>query len=193
VRFPWAGGMLAIFTLIATPCVAQTHLRSLEDLRNALAPGDLITVVSEDGQPITGRLIRFGDADLDLRVGSKHPSPEGGLRDVTMPVSAIQSLERRRDPARNGAALGAGVGAGVGGAMFAYAFVVDRNEMDEWTPAYLGATAVFTGMGALIGWAIDATRSKPHIAFEPSSPGKAKVSMQPVYLRRRGIGLAVSF
>src|SRR5687768_18113582 len=54
--------------------VAQTHLRSLEDLRNALAPGDLITVVSEDRQPITGRLIRFGDADLDLRRSEEHTS-----------------------------------------------------------------------------------------------------------------------
>ncbi len=196
VRFTLARAGLAISTLVvasASPCIAQTQLSSLEELRTALAPGDLITVVSADGPPIAGRLIRFGDADLDLGVVHTHTSPGRGLRTVAIPLGAIQSLERRRDPARNGAAIGAGVGAGFSGALFAYAFVVDRNEMDEWTPAYLGAAAVFTGIGALIGSTIDATRSKPHITFEPTSPEKAKVSVRPVYLQRRGIALAVSF
>jgi hypothetical protein len=182
-----------IGAISASPCIAQTRVGSLEELRNALAPGDLITVVSADGQPVAGRLIRFGDADLDLRVVNKHTSPERGPQKVTMPLGAIQSLERRRDPVRNGAAIGAVVGAGFGGAMFAYAFVVDRNEMDEWTPLYLGAAAVYTGIGALIGWAMDATRSKPHITFEPSSRRKAQVRVRAVYLRGRGIALAVSF
>jgi hypothetical protein len=188
---------LVISTLIgaisASPCTAQTRVRSLEGLRDALAPGDLITIVSADGQPMAGRLMRIGQADLDLRVVNTHTSPERGPRNVTMPLDAIQSLERPRDSARNGTAIGAGVGAAFGGAMFAHAFVIDRNEMDEWAPLYLGVAAVTTGIGALIGWAIDATRSKPHITFEPFAQGKAKVSVQPVYLRGRGIALAVSF
>jgi hypothetical protein len=77
--------------------------------------------------------------------------------------------------------------------MFTYAFLIDRNEMDEWAPLYVGAAVVYTGIGALIGWAIDAASSKPHIMFEPSSQRKTKVSVQPVYLRGRGIALAVSF
>ncbi len=197
VRITWPGFVLVISTLTGamgeSPGLAQTSVGSLEELRNALAAGDLITIVSADGQPIAGRLIRFGEADLDLRVVNKDTSPRRGPWNVTMPLDAIRSLERRRDSARNGAAIGAGVGAGFGGALFAYAFVVDRNEMDEWAPLYLGAAAVSTGIGALLGWAIDATSSKPHITFEPSSHRKAKVSVTPVYLRGRGIALAVSF
>jgi hypothetical protein len=116
-----------------------------------------------------------------------------GSRNVTMRLDAIRSLERRRDSVRNGAAIGAGIGAGFGGAMFTYASVIDRNEMDEWAPLYVGAAAVYTGIGALIGWASDAASSKPHITFELSFQRKTKVSVQPVYLRGRGIALAVSF
>jgi H+/Cl- antiporter ClcA len=43
------------------------------------------------------------------------------------------------------------LGAGLGGGMFAYASVIDRNEMNEWAPFYLRATAVSTAIGALIG------------------------------------------
>ena len=197
MRFTLPPVVLVVSTLIGaigeSPCSAQTRVRSLEELRDALAPGDFISIVPADGQPIAGRLIRFGVADLDLRVVDQHTSPERRPRNVTMSLDAIQSLERLRDSARNGAAIGVGVGAAFGGAMFASAFVVDRNDMDEWAPLYLGAAAVCTGIGALIGWAIDATTSKPHIRFEPSSRGKAKVSVRPVYLRGRGMALAVSF
>ena len=77
--------------------------------------------------------------------------------------------------------------------MFVHAFVVDRNEMDEWAPFYAGSTAVCTGIGALLGWAIDAARSKPPIRFDGTLEGRTTVSVQPVYARGRGIALAVSF
>jgi hypothetical protein len=197
VRFTLADVVLPISTLIgaigASPCIAQTRVTSLEELRNALAPGDSIMVVRADEQPVIGRLTRLGEADLDLQIVNKRTTQERGPRNVTVPLDTIQSLERRRDSVRNGAAIGAGIGAGFGGAMFTYAYVIDRNEMDEWAPLYVGATVVYTGIGALIGWAIDAASSKPHITFEPSSQGHPKVRVQPVYLRGRGIALAVSF
>lgn len=197
VRFTVARVGLGICTLIgatsASPCVAQTRLTSLEELRGSLAVGDLITIVSADGQPVIGRLARLGDADLDLRVVNKRSPRERGPRDVTVPLTAIQVLERRRDSVRDGAAIGAGIGAGFGGAMFIHAYVIDRNEIDEWAPLYVGAAVVCTGIGALIGWAIDAVRSKPHITFEPSSRRKAQVRVRAVYLRGRGIALAMSF
>jgi hypothetical protein len=50
--------------------------------------------------------------------------------------------------------------------MFVRAVAVDRNEMGEWAPLYLGYGAAFTGIGWLIGKAIDAGSSRPHIRFE---------------------------
>lgn len=177
----------------ASPCVAQTRVTSPEELRRELAKGDFITVVPAVGQPVTGRLMRLGDVDLDVRLVGRRAPLERGPRDVTIPLDAIQSLERPRDPARNGAAIGAGIGAGFSGAMFVRGFVFDRNEIGEWATLYIGAAAVCTGIGALIGWAIDAANSNPHIRFDAPSGGSTKVSMQPVYVRGRGIALAVSF
>jgi hypothetical protein len=177
----------------ASPCIAQTRVRSIEELRRELAPGDFITVVPVVGPPVAGRLMRLGLADLDIRPVDKGPSKGRGPGVVTIALDALQSLERPRESARNGAALGAGIGAGFGGAMFVHAMVIDRNEMDEWAPLYVRFTAMTTGIGALLGWAIDAAHSKPHIRFDTSSAGRTKVSVQPVYSRGRGMALAVSF
>jgi hypothetical protein len=185
--------IVAFCTIDASPCIAQMRVTSPEELRRALAAGDFITIVPAVGQPLAGRLMRLGNADLDIRVVNRRTPQERGPRDVTISLNAIQSLDRPRDSARNGAVIGAAIGAGVGGAMFVQAFIVDRNEMDEWAPFYGGAAAVSTGIGALIGWAIDAASSKPHIRFEPSSGGRTKLSVQPVYSRGCGIALAVSF
>jgi HAMP domain-containing protein len=200
VRSTLAHVTLVIPTLIVafgaigvSPCIAQSRVTSLEELRRELAAGDFITVVPAVGQPVAGRLVRFGNVDLDVRLVNKCPARERCPQEVTIPLTVIQSLERPRDSTRNGAAIGAGIGLGFSGAMFVHALVVDRNEMDEWATSYAGAAAVSTGIGALIGWAIDAARSKPHLRFDASSGGRTTVSVQPVYSRDRGIGLAVSF
>jgi hypothetical protein len=185
--------IVAFGVIGAAPCIAQAPVTSLEELRRELAAGDFITVVPAVGQPVAGRLVRFGHVDLEVRLANTYTRQERGPRDVTIPLNAIQSLERPRDSARNGAAIGAGVGAGVGGAMFVHAIVIDRNEMDEWATFYVGAAAVCTGIGALIGWAMDAANSKPHVRFDASSGKRTTVSVQPVYSRRGGLALAVSF
>jgi hypothetical protein len=185
--------VVVLGALTVSPCVAQTRVTSLEDLRRELASGDFITVVAAVGPPVAGRLTRIGNVDLDLRLVNKRTPQAPGPQNITIPLDAILSLERPRDSARNGAAIGAGIGAGFGGALFVHAAIIDRNEIDEWAPLYAGAAAVCAGIGALIGWATDAANSKPHISFHVSSEGRTRVSVQPVYSRGRGVGLAVSF
>jgi hypothetical protein len=193
VRLSLAAVIVACCAIGASPCTAQTRVTSAEELRRVLSAGDVVIVVPAVGEPVEARLRRIGDAHLDLRVLNRRTREMGGPRDLTLPLDGIQSLERPRDSARDGAALGAGIGAGFGGALFVYAFLVDRNEIDEWAPLYGGAAAAFTGIGALIGWMIDAAHSKPHIAFERSFGRKMNVSVGPVYLRGPGIALGVSF
>jgi HAMP domain-containing protein len=62
VRSTLAPVTLVISTLIgafgaigASPCIAQTRVTSLEELRRELAAGDFITVVPAVGQPVAGR------------------------------------------------------------------------------------------------------------------------------------------
>jgi hypothetical protein len=177
----------------ASPCIAQTRVTSLDELRRELATGDVITVVPAVGQPVAGRLMRLGSVDLDVRPVDTRTSPERVPRDVTIALDAIQSLERPPDSVRNGVAIGAGIGAGYSAAMFVRAIVIDRNEIGEWATLYVGGAALCTGIGALVGWAMDAAHSKPHIRFDRSSAVRTKVSVQPLYSRGRGVALTVSF
>ena len=159
----------------AAPALAQVRIATLDDLRREVAPGDLVSVVQTTGDAVTGRLQRFGDTDLDIQ--AETPPAAGQprrLRDVTIPFSAVQSLERRRDSVRNGTLIGAGIGGGTVLVAFVWAVSVDRNEIDEWGLSYLAAAGLYTGIGALAGWAIDSARSKPHIRFDAPSRGSAK-------------------
>jgi hypothetical protein len=163
---------VATWIILAVPAGAQTRVTTIDELRRALGTGDAITVVPTGGQPMAGRVIRLDPTALTIRA----PAPADGLdrnpSEITLPLAAIQSLERPRDSARNGMIIGAGIGAGIGGAMFISALVIDRNEIDEWAGPYAGAAVATTAIGALIGWALDRARSKPHLRFEatPARP-----------------------
>jgi drug/metabolite transporter (DMT)-like permease len=80
-----------------------------------------------------------------------------GSLSAVIPMPAVQARPAR-DSNKNGILIGGGIGLGIGAGMFAYATAVDRNEIDEWAPVYAIGTVVLTGVGALIGWAIDARR-----------------------------------
>ena len=167
---------------------------TLDDLRQELSPGDFISIVQTTGDPVAGRLRRFGDTDLDLQAETRGAPPDQGRPlDLNIPLSAIQSLERPRDASRNGALIGAGIGGGVSLATFVYAAAVDSNEIDEWSPIYLALGGVFTGPGALAGWAIDRAHSKPHLRFDAPSSGTVAIRTAPWFSRGPGMTMAVSF
>ena len=182
---------VGVFT--GPPCAAQTRLTSPEELQRELSAGDVITVVPASGQRVSGKVLRQTAAGLEIRPAGQRDVRGAALRDVTIPLDAIQWLERPRDPVRNGLIIGTSTGAAAGGAMFLTAFVIDRNEMDEWAPFYLGATVVCAGIGALIGWTVDAANSKPYLIYRASPGGRTTVGIRPLHSRGLGIGLAVAF
>ncbi len=181
---------LALEFVGATSAAAQVTIGSLDELRGVLDPGDVISVVRTTGESISGRLLRIGDSDLEMQSESQPRTGRPRRTNLTIPLTAIQSLERPRDSVRNGALIGAGIGAAVAGALFVYALAIDRNEIDEWAPIYLGYGAVFSGAGALVGWAIDSGRSKPHITFGASPGNAVRVTVTPS-LSRRVVGAVV--
>jgi len=102
------------------------RVATLDELRRELSPGDFISVVQRTGDSVRGRLRRFGDTDLDLEAETQQaPSEQRRPLDLTILLSAIQSLERPRDSSRNGVLIGAGIGGGFSLAMFVYAAAVD--------------------------------------------------------------------
>lgn len=177
--------VLSILLVPASSAPGQAGTSSLDALRRELGRGDAISIVREGGESLTGRLLRIGDRDLDIRIAG----PRG--RDLTILLDDVQSLERRRDSVRNGALIGAGVGGGFFGALFISAVAVDRNEMDEWAAGYLMTGAVVVGLGALVGAGIDAIHSKPRMRFDRGGSRAAKVRVVPLAPPRRGAGLGV--
>lgn len=175
----------------SSPALAQTSGASLETVRRQLAAGDSISLKRDGGGPVTGRLVRLGQSDLDIRPAE--PAGGGGPRVLTIPLASIQSLERRRDPIRNGTLIGAGIGAGLFGTMFGIAVAIDRNDMDEWAPQYLAGGAVMVGVGALVGALVDSVRSKPVLRFDRDSGAAARFRVGPLLSRGRGIAVTVSF
>ena len=167
---------------------------TLDELRRELRPGDFISVVQTTGEPVRGRLRRFGDSYLDLLTEAQR-APRQARRplSLTIPLGAIQSLERRPDPSRNGALIGAGIGGGLSLAMFVYAAAVDRNEIDEWAPTYLAIGGICTGLGALGGWAIDRMNSKPHNRFSAPTAGTVSIRAVPLLSRRQGMTMVLVF
>ena len=183
----------ALGLLGACPVDAQVRVATLDELRRAVSPGDVVSVVQTTGGSIKGRLLRLGTADLEIRAEIEERGRPRRRDDITIPFSAVQSLERRRDSSRNGTAIGAAVGAGISGAMFVSAAAVDWNEVDEWAPIYLGYGAVFSGVGALVGWAVDSGRSKPHVRFDRRSTSALELRVAPLASRRAGVVVMMSF
>ena len=172
----------------------EVRVATLDELRQELKPGDFISVVQTTGDSVRGRVQRFGSTDIALRAEPHQASLEQRRPlDLTIPLSAIQSLERPRDPSRNGALIGAGIGAGVTLAGFVYAAAVDYNEIDEWGPTYLAMGGIYTGLGALAGWAIDRARSKPHLRFDTPSSGAPTFRAVPPLSRGVGMTMVLSF
>jgi hypothetical protein len=153
-----AAGSILLLVGAAAPALAQYQITSLDELRRELSAGDLVTVVQKDGDSVTGRLVGVGSGGLNIQ-------PEGRRPKLTVRVNALDSVERQGDSVRNGAVIGALVGATPVLTMFMYALAVDRNEIDEWAPMYLGFGAATTTIGTLAGLAIDRAHSRPRAKF----------------------------
>ncbi len=188
---PLAGAALNVLLVFlgTTPARAQAHFATLDELRRELSRGDVVSIVETSGESVHGQVVRVGDTDIDVRVDQgKRPR-----LNITVPLNAIESLERRSDSPRNGTLLGASIGGAVVLSMFVWALAVDANEVDEWAPQYLGMGALFTGIGALTGWAIDSAQSKPPFRFDARSTGTTMNGVAPQRSRRRGVNVTVSF
>lgn len=165
---------------------------STANLRRALSRGDAVSLVKVDGERITGRVVRVGDEDIEVRSDSVTGGRQRRHLNLRIPLEAVMSLDRPRDPIGNGLLIGAGIGAGVGLGLMAHAFAVDTNESDEWFAGYVVATVAFAGIGALAGWAIDAAHSKRHFRFQREADG-ARVRLVPTYAKGPGLAVAVAF
>ena len=163
--------IVALVMIGTSPALAQVREATLEELRQELSPGDFISLVQTSGESVTGRLRglrghRHSTSAAETREDRGQTTPEH-RRDITLSLSAIRSVgAASRLFAQWRRSSGQAIGGGVSLGMFVYAAAVDYNEIDEWAPMYLAMGAVYTGVGALVGWAIDSAHSKPHVTIQ---------------------------
>jgi hypothetical protein len=100
---------------------SQPVVTDFGSLRLHLGRGDRVTLVRTDGSAASGKIIRIGASDLDLRAEVGEPGERRRTLTIAIPFETIESLDRRRDSTKNRALTGAGVGAGVDIALFAHA------------------------------------------------------------------------
>lgn len=171
----------------------QSEAAGLASLRQHLGRGDRVTLVRTDGRAVSGKIVRLGAIDLDLRSEVRDAGGRKRKLTLTIPLEEIESLDRRGDSAKNGALIGAGVGAGVGIALFAHAYAIDANEMDEWAGGYALGTLVTTGLGALIGWAVDAANTRPDFHYVRARPPVTRLQLVPMGSWGKGVAVVVAF
>jgi hydrogenase maturation factor len=107
------------------------------EVRAGVSVGDRVVVVKTDGELVAGRLQRFGEDDLELRIKRDVTERVKRGEAVILPRAAIQSFDRRRDSSK-GTLIGTAVGGGIAVTLFAAAFANDANEpvcpsTQDWT------------------------------------------------------------
>lgn len=164
------------------------------ELRARLRVGDRVRVTERNGDEWRGEVTRIGMTDCELVTEPSARRDDPSRLMVTMPYDVIAALERRRDSTLNGALIGAGVGGGAMLGVFLYMVAVDRNEMDEWAGAYAASGLVAAGIGALVGWGIDAAQSRAAFTYRPETTRATQVRIGPMISRNAaGLGVSVRF
>ena len=56
--------------IVQAMAIPQVQVETVEELRPALAPKDLVSIVQPSGDVVTGQLVRFGNIDLEVRAAT---------------------------------------------------------------------------------------------------------------------------
>lgn len=165
---------------LPTAARAQQVADTFDQLRVVLAPGADIRVTETDGTSVKGTFDGISGHSLNLTVQGAH---------VLLDQDAILRIQERQDDsvangARNGFFVGAGFGL-LGGAAIA---------MEGGSPVLIPiVTAVYGGIGAGIGVAIDAMITTHRTVYEARAK-HASLAVAPVVGRtRKGVAVTVGF
>jgi hypothetical protein len=166
--------VLAMLFAGANHAGAQQADPAFARLQTILKANDALTVTTDDGTKVKGRMMEVSLDRIVLQV-------EGGPMNIA--ASRIVKVQRRK----NGMLLGAiiGLGAGVPFAVFA-----SEYSNNEGGGSAVAAIPILIGLG--IGAGIDAAVPSRPTVYDGNS--KKRVTIGPVLDRHRiGIGLALKF
>jgi hypothetical protein len=181
-------GLLVLmgFLVTAVAASAQDASASFDALAGRIQVGQQIWVTDATGREVRGRLERLSSDGLVLRAD--------GLETFAAPdVRRVRA--RARDSLKNGTLIGLGIGGGMGTAWCIGAIADDSGDIDARVECAEGF-AVFPGLGAVIGLAVDAViPGKLQVVYEASPPreaSRASVMVLPLFSSHVK-GVVVSF
>ena len=164
--------------------VAASAQTDADEIRRRVKQGQKILIVDDQGRQLTGRIGELRADTLMLLVGRDRS-------DVA--YDRILSIDRPRDGVSDGALKGLAVGAGLG-LVAALAAAGDDSGFLDFGFADVApiAVPVLGGIGALVGWALDASiRHQPNLYRRPSA---TRINLSPTVGRsRRGMAISVSW
>ena len=161
---------------------AQGTANSFNELRLMVRTGDSLSVISNDGREVSGKLIDLSSQLLTIGVGDSRQEWREG--DVAM------IRQRRHDSLANGALWGLVVGVSFGG-LLAAGLAAEGDGGEAGAVALVAA--MFGAMGTGIGVGVDALIAKRVPIFERRSAG-ASVGVTPILnTGRTGARVSIRF
>ena len=146
--------VLILVGLLSVPAQAQVIPGRWEKVE-ALGVGPRITVELKNGDRIEGQFGGLSPSELSLFTGSAQAAiPRADIERITT---------RETDPLTNGPLIGAGIGAGIG---LGHAMAVTGVRGEEFVPVATVLSLIWTGIGALAGWGVDAIIWKEIVLYQ---------------------------
>jgi len=170
---------------VSIPCAAwaQVSVPSFDQLGAAVKIGDTVYVTETTGREYKGKITGLSAASLTLETG-------GVSRDF--PAASITAIARRkRDSLLTGALIGAGAGVFAG-----WFWARGEDAWDFEMPNEFAYYALFAGMGAGVGIAVDAAVPGKKVTIYPAAPvsSTAKIHVLPICAPgRRGVAVRLVF
>jgi hypothetical protein len=167
------------------PAAAQEPATTFNALAGRVATGATLTVATDDGRKVTGRLVSLSDAVIVLDGGGGQTIQAQGVKTVAA---------RGKRPVMKGFLIGLAAGAGLSILAVATAQCSSPEEgaCDVAAPAEAGAVVLLTAIGAGVGAGVGAAmpRSTTVVYRAPAASGGAPIAFAPILSRGRA-GLAV--
>jgi hypothetical protein len=159
---------------------AQPVASSLAEVKGLASAASKVTVTDTKGQEFRGTIAEASESVLSLRIGSDI------RRFDAVDVRSVRV--RKEDSLANGALIGAVVGGGLTSLLF-----LDNECRDD--PVCYSAVAVYAGIGAVAGLAIDALLHGTVVVFTAPPPGAQHLfTVAPMVARGgRGVWLTIAF
>jgi hypothetical protein len=171
--------LLALY-VVPRSARAQEAADDFDQLRLVIAPGSTIQVVEANGATVKATFLRARGDSLDLLVH--------GARQIVARDDVVRIEQRRDDTLANGARNGFFVGASVG--LFGGAAIAAEGGGPVFIPVL---TAVYGGIGAGIGVAIDAMIRTERTVYDAHSR-RTSLAVAPVVGReRKGVAVSLGF